>query len=220
MSQRQARSPEPFIRSLWLTASSLAARRFQTGSFRASPRHIIGQARIGDIGLVHDRGERIAGWVRKWNSGLTRFLERRVPARIDAQDLAQEVYLRLLRVEGFDSIAEPQAYLYRVATNVASEWRLRACNSRPHGAEELESLLAEASPEEELDELQFSAQLDAALRRLSPTIRGVLFLKLRDGLTHQQIAEQMGITPRVVRRCVSRGYLELREYLTTDRTTL
>jgi RNA polymerase sigma-70 factor (ECF subfamily) len=169
---------------------------------------------------VHDRGERIAGWVRKWNGGLTRFLERRVPARIDAQDLAQEVYLRLLRVEGFDSIAEPQAYLYRVATNVASEWRLRACNSKPHGADELESLLAEASPEAELDEMQFSAQLDAALRRLSPMVRGVLFLKLRDGLTHQEIAEQMGITPRVVRRCVSRGYLELREYLTTDRTTL
>ncbi|HMN85438.1 MAG TPA: NAD-glutamate dehydrogenase, partial [Bauldia sp.] len=45
----------------------------------------------------------------------------------------------------------------------------------------LESLLAEASPEAELDESQFSAQLDAALRRLSPMVRGVLFLKLRDG---------------------------------------
>lgn len=169
---------------------------------------------------MQDRSERIAGWVRKWNHGLTRFLERRVPARIDAQDLAQEVYLRLLRVEGFDSIAEPQAYLYRVASNVATEWRLRACHAKPHSADELESLMAEASPESAIDEAQFAAQLDAALRPLPPMVRGVLFLKLRDGLTHQEIAEQMGITVRVVRRCVTKGYVELRQRLAGDRNDL
>lgn len=163
--------------------------------------------------LKQDRGERIAGWVRKWNHGLTRFLERRVPARIDAQDLAQEVYLRLLRVEGFDSIAEPQAYLYRVASNVATEWRLRACHRKPHSAEELDSLLEETSPEDQLDEAQFAAQLDAALRPMPPVVRAVMFLKLRDGMTHQEIAEQLGITVRVVRRCVTKGYLELRQNL-------
>jgi RNA polymerase sigma factor (sigma-70 family) len=169
---------------------------------------------------MQDRSERIAGWVRRWNQGLTRFLERRVPAHIDAQDLAQEVYLRLLRMEGFDSIAEPQAYLYRVAANVATEWRLRACHSKPHGADELESLLADASPESELDEVQLATQLDAALRPLPPMVRGVLFLKLRDGMTHQEIAERMGVTVRVVRRCVTRGYEELRQRLTGDRSDL
>jgi len=160
-----------------------------------------------------DRSERLAAWVRKWNHGLTRFLERRVPAHIDAQDLAQEVYLRLLRVEGFDSIAEPQAYLYRVASNVAAEWRLRACYRKPHSAEELDSLLEEASPESRLDQSQFAAQLDAALKLMPAMVRGVMFLKLRDGLTHQEIAAQMGITVRVVRRCVTKGYMELRHSL-------
>jgi RNA polymerase sigma-70 factor (ECF subfamily) len=169
---------------------------------------------------MQDRSERIAGWVRKWNSGLTRFLERRVPARIDAQDLAQEVYLRLLRVEGFDSIAEPQAYLYRVAANVASEWRLRACHSKPHGADELETLLADASPEAELDEAQFSAALDRALRELPPMVRGVMFLKLRDGMSHQEIAERLGVTVRIVRRCITRGYGELRQRLAGARSEL
>lgn len=166
--------------------------------------------------LKQDRSERIATWVRKWNHGLTRFLERRVAARVDAQDLAQEVYLRLLRVEGFDSIAEPQAYLYRVASNVATEWRLRACHSRPHSADELESLLEEASPESQLDEAQLAAQLEAALKPLPPMVRGVMFLKLRNGMTHQEIAGQMGITVRVVRRCVTKGYVELRECLAGD----
>lgn len=160
-----------------------------------------------------DRSERLAAWVRKWNHGLTRFLERRVPAAIDAEDLAQEVYLRLLRVEGFDSIAQPQAYLYRVASNVAAEWRLRARYSKPHSAEELDSLLEETSPESHLDQAQFAAQLEAALLPMPAMVRGVMFLKLRDGMTHQEIAERMGITVRVVRRCVTKGYVELRQNL-------
>lgn len=162
-----------------------------------------------------DRGERIADWVRKWNHGLTRYLERRVPVSIDAQDLAQEVYLRLLRVEGFDSIAEPRAYLYRVASNVAAEWRLRACHSKPHSTEELDQLLEATSPESQLDDEQFAARLDAALRPMPPMVRGVMFLKLRDGMTHQEIADQLGTTVRVVRRCVTKGYLELRHTLSS-----
>ena len=75
---------------------------------------------------------RIAEWVRRWNFDLTRFVERRVRIRADAQDLAQEVYLRLLRTSQIDLIAEPQAYLYRMASNVAAEWRMRACESKPH----------------------------------------------------------------------------------------
>lgn len=45
------------------------------------------------------RSQRIAEWARNWNAGLTRYLRRRLPGHIDPEDLAQEVYIRLLRVE-------------------------------------------------------------------------------------------------------------------------
>lgn len=50
---------------------------------------------------------------------------------MDAEDLAQEVYLRLLRVEDLDAIEQPQAYLYRMARNIAAEWRARASEVHP-----------------------------------------------------------------------------------------
>ena len=162
------------------------------------------------------RSDRIAEWARNWNAGLTRFLRRRLPGQIDAEDLAQEVYVRLLRIEKLEHIEEPQAYLYRVASNVAAEWRMRACYSKPHSEAELDTLVAAATPESLLDEAQFGQQLHAALGAMPPMVRAVIFLKLRDGEAHEQIAQRLAITPRMVRRLLTTGYAHLRRNMVLD----
>jgi RNA polymerase sigma-70 factor (ECF subfamily) len=162
------------------------------------------------------RVARIAYWAKRWNTGLTRFLERRVTARVDAQDLAQEVYLRLLRAEQLDMVVEPQAYLYRVASNVAAEWHVRARQSKPHSAEELETLVELTTPETLVDDALESARLDEALRALSPMVRAVLYLKLREAMTHDEIARHLSITTRMVRRYLTTGYAELRRRMVVE----
>jgi RNA polymerase sigma factor (sigma-70 family) len=156
------------------------------------------------------RRARIADWVRRWNYDLTRFVERRVRVRADAEDLAQEVYLRLLRTNQIDVIAEPQAYLYRMASNVAAEWRVRARESKPHSADELETLLETKTPEIRLDQAQDQARFDAALDSLGVMVRSVIFLKLREGMTNDEIARHLDITKRMVKRYLVSGYAELR----------
>jgi RNA polymerase sigma-70 factor (ECF subfamily) len=162
------------------------------------------------------RSQRIAEWARSWNAGLTRFLRRRLPEQIDAEDLAQEVYVRLLRVEQLEQIQEPQAYLYRVASNVAAEWRMRAAYSKPHSTEELDKLVAAATPESLLDEAQFSGQLNAALQAMTPMVRAVVYLKLREDMSHEEIARHLGITTRMVRRMLTAGYAQLRRSVVLD----
>jgi RNA polymerase sigma factor (sigma-70 family) len=162
------------------------------------------------------RSQRIAEWARSWNAGLTRYLRRRLPGRIDPEDLAQEVYVRLLRVEQLEQIKEPQAYLYRVASNVAAEWRMRAVHAKPHSDAELESLVAAGTPESLLDDAQVSAQLDSALQKMTPMVRAVIYLKLREDLSHEEIAEHLGITTRMVRRMLTTGYAQLRTYVVLD----
>lgn len=156
---------------------------------------------------------RISEWVRRWNFDLTRFVERRVRVRADAQDLAQEVYLRLLRTSTIDLIAEPQAYLYRVASNVAAEWRMRARERKPHSSDALELLLETRTPEVRLDQEQDQARLQEALACLDVMPRAVIFLKLREDLTNEEIAAHLGITKRMVRRHLVIGYAELRARL-------
>ena len=162
------------------------------------------------------RSQRIAEWARSWNAGLTRYLRRRLPERIDPQDLAQEVYVRLLRVDKLEQIKEPQAYLYRVASNVAAEWRMRAVNAKPHSDAELDSLVTAATPESLLDDAQFSAQLDAALQTMTPMVRAVIHLKLREDMSHEEIAAHLGVTPRMVRRMLTTGYAQLRMHVALD----
>lgn len=162
------------------------------------------------------RSQRIAEWARSWNAGLTRYLRRRLPGRIDPEDLAQEVYVRLLRVEQLEQIKEPQAYLYRVASNVAAEWRMRAVNARPHSDAELDHLVAASTPDSLLDDAQFAAQLDTALQTMTPMVRAVVYLKLREDMSHEEIAAHLGITTRMVRRYLTTGYAHLRERIELD----
>src|SRR5688572_1049177 len=61
---------------------------------------------------------------------LHRFLMRRLRSDQDAKDLAQEVYLRLLRVEDTSQIIEPLAYTYRTAANVVTEFQMRRQRER------------------------------------------------------------------------------------------
>jgi RNA polymerase sigma-70 factor (ECF subfamily) len=162
------------------------------------------------------RKQRLADWARHWNAGLTRFLRRRVPQQIDPEDLAQEVFLRLLRVEQLELIEEPQAYLYKVASNVAAEWRMRACYSRPHSADELDSLVSVTTPESALGEANLTQQLDAALATMTPMVRAVIYLKIRETMSHEEIARHLDITPRMVRRMLTKGYEQLRTLLILD----
>src|SRR5258708_6578222 len=56
---------------------------------------------------------------------LDRYLLRRLRNRQDVRDLAQEVWMRLLRVEDPGRILEPMAYGHRAAANVLAEFEMR-----------------------------------------------------------------------------------------------
>jgi RNA polymerase sigma factor (sigma-70 family) len=159
------------------------------------------------------RRERVGEWMRQWHSGLTRFLEYRVATPIDAQDLAQEVYVRILRHEQLEDIHDPQAYLYRVASNVAAEWRMRAAQCRAHSAAELDALVELTAPDTLVEQELTAQRIDHALRELKPMVAAVVYLKLHENLTHEQIAQRLAIMPRMVRRHLATGYEQLRAQL-------
>jgi len=53
---------------------------------------------------------------------LQTFFYRRIRTKSDAPDLAQEVYVRMLRVNDIDAIRNPERYLYTVASNLVKEY--------------------------------------------------------------------------------------------------
>jgi len=158
----------------------------------------------------------IRTWADEWHGDLVKFLARRMASPADAQDLAQEVYLRLLRVEQLSLIRKPRSYLLRIAANLLHEWRLKARQSRPHSAEGLELLTADEDPEADAMRESRARCLRAQLDRLSPAMRAALVLQIRDGFTYDEIAARMNATPRMVKRYLLEGYARLRASVPPD----
>src|SRR5262249_59548102 len=95
-----------------------------------------------------DAKRRLTDWFRQWRVPLRRFLVGRAGvAAADVEDVAQEVFLRLMRYEKAELIDHPQAYLYKVASNVATEWSIRARNRQPHQEKWLARLVYHEPPE-------------------------------------------------------------------------
>ena len=148
-------------------------------------------------------------WRQRWNRSLFQFLRRRVRSSIDVQDLAQETYLRLLRAD-LTEVRNPLAYLLQVASHVALEW----CDRQPRGDSMVvldEDMLVDPQlPELELDARLSRQRLDETLASISPMMRAVVLLRLRDERSYQEIAAELRITDRQVRRYLARGYERLR----------
>jgi len=162
---------------------------------------------------------RVISWFERWRKPMQRWIASHslVPSG-DLDDLAQEAFLRLLRYSDDVAVEYPQTYLFRIAANVASEWRERARNSRPHDSTWLEDLHIEVGdePENAIARTLVQEHVRAAVHRLPPRQRAVLLLHVDDDLTNMQIADQLGLTRRIVKRDLALAYSHLRWELNPD----
>src|SRR5215475_8369917 len=163
-----------------------------------------------------DWSRQIAAWADEWHDDLVKFLVRRSATPADAQDLAQEVYLRLLRVDRLDLVRQPRSYLLRIAANLLHEWRLKARQNRPHRADLLETLPSQDDPQADTAAALRARRLSAELARLSGPARIALVMQVRDGLSYEEIAVRMNVTPRMTKRYLLAAFAQLRSRLPKD----
>lgn len=160
--------------------------------------------------------EHKAAWIERLFSehrtALQAFFGRRIRLRSDASDLAQEVYVRMLRIRDIEAIRHPELYIYTVANNLIKEHAV--IDRRTSTCENVDSIAVE----EQLAELpQFDLEMDSCARQrrlmevleqLSPKCRAVIILQYRDGLSYQQIAARLQISTHMVKKYVTQA-LEL-----------
>ena len=161
--------------------------------------------------------ERQPTWLAELTGDGGRRLLRLISGRLidpqQADDLAQEVYLRLLRMQDDGIIREPRAFALRVAANIAYEWRMLSRNRRPHSSEGLESLEAEEQPFDRVALNQQIERLQEALNQLNPRCRAVILMHRRDKLTREEIAMQLGISVGMVKKHLTQGLAVCQKYL-------
>ena len=156
-------------------------------------------------------------FVRGQREGLVRFLRRRTPLEEDAQDLAQESLVRLMRYRGHAPTAWA-ALLYRIAHNALNDRRRRAHSHREAQHSALDAEVAElASPEPSHEQRMATQQelavLQGVLLGLPLRCRQIYLLNRIEGMSYTEIAGHCGISVKAVEKHISKALRLLRERL-------
>jgi len=130
-----------------------------------------------------------------------------------AQEATQEVFLRLyITLRRNTEIANPKAWIFRVAHNHGLKVRSQQNSLRPFDPD-LESRLvasdSSSTPEESLLDKERTVRFHRAVENLSEQQKRCLFLRM-EGLRYTEIAEVLGISASAVGEFMRRAMARLR----------
>jgi RNA polymerase sigma factor (sigma-70 family) len=153
-------------------------------------------------------------------SDLRSFLYRRTRSDVDAIDLAQETYLRMLQVADITALRDPRAYMFTVAANLAREFAVS--QSRARGAVDVSdpSVEAEMSHDvpiaEQIDKEARLATLRRVFAELPVKCRSAYQLQVAHGLSYAEIAHQLGVSKHMVKKYLSQALEHCQERMGTE----
>jgi RNA polymerase sigma factor (sigma-70 family) len=140
---------------------------------------------------------------------LRTFFLRRIRAKADAADLAQEVYIRMLRVSDQNAIRNPIHYLYTVANNLIKEHavleRRQASGIDIDAAPAHERLETLPAFDGDLDAARRLLRLGTVLQQLRPKCRAAVELRYTHELSYREIAMHLGVSPQMAKKYVAQG---------------
>jgi RNA polymerase sigma-70 factor (ECF subfamily) len=168
--------------------------------------------------VLSDKQAFVADLERQHGQRLRRFLASRLRyGAADVEDLAQEVFLRLLRIEHHETIRSSESYLFMVAFHVLQQHLLRRA-AAPEAVDiaalinEMESA-PQHDPARQAEMQQQLQELQGALQGLPAKAQAVLLLHRRDGYSLDEIAAQLGFSRANAAKYLSKALLHCREYL-------
>jgi len=145
--------------------------------------------------------ELVARAFERFRAPLLRYLTDLLSRRDEAEDLVQETYLRLMRIENIE-VGRVRALIFKVATNLAYD-RFRQRRARgPHGDDEqLAELPGNQPAPDRIVALEQGIEIvKRTLLDLEPRCRQVFLLRTSAELDYDEIAKRLGISRRTAER--------------------
>jgi RNA polymerase sigma-70 factor (ECF subfamily) len=165
--------------------------------------------------------------VSRYQARLVSIFENMVGRRSMAEDLAQEVFLRIYRArKRYTAGSRFSTWLYRIAHNVASNARRSLARrkevnlvAQSHGelsAQPLTHMVKEASglmPTRQIDQIERAEIVRAAMGSLNDRQRMALLLSKFEGMSYEEIAQSMELSVSAIKSLLSRARVNLKDIL-------
>jgi RNA polymerase sigma-70 factor, ECF subfamily len=134
----------------------------------------------------------------------------------DAEDLTQEVFVRVFRSLSSYTPGTFEGWLHRITTNLFLDQARRKTKIRFDAfAEDAEGRIPSkaSAPDSQYLDTQFDDDVEAALAQLPPDFRAAVVLCDIEGLTYDEISDVLGLKLGTVRSRIHRGRVMLRKTL-------
>jgi len=172
------------------------------------------------LSLKNGESESLEPLLRRHRGSLIHFLYRRVQNAAIAEELAQDVFLKVYRArDGYQPSAHFTTWLYRIAMNRAINWVRDNRNQR--NTRTLEPVIATRaapirSPEQDVLRQELRQRVREAVEALPERQRMAVILHKYGEMEYTQIAEELGCSLSAVKALLNRAYFTLRQSLTAN----
>ncbi|TNL09650.1 RNA polymerase subunit sigma [Kosakonia cowanii] len=138
-------------------------------------------------------------WLKTW-------LTRKLQSTFEADDIAQDTFLRVMHSDALATIRDPRSFLCTIARRVMVDLFRR--NALEKAWLEMLAQLPDAlapSPEERESQLETLQLIDAMLDGLNDKTRQAFLLSQLEGLTYSEIAQKQSVSVSSVKKYVAKA---------------
>ncbi len=137
--------------------------------------------------------------------------------REDALDLSQEIFIRIYKsLPLFKAQSTFSTWVYSIASNACIDFTRRESKRKTHSIDEEEYFEIpdlKYSPENSAENSELREQIVGAIDSLSPEHREVIVLRELNGLSYDEIADALDISPGTVKSRICRAREKMCSFL-------
>lgn len=149
---------------------------------------------------------------------LRSFVDRNMASDEDPDDVVQEVFIRLVKVDDLyakltEETGSTRAYLFTIANNIVVDMERKKSRRRsfePRILEEVEDSVVDTNPETIVSANRELAMLKAVIMKLKPDWRRAFVLNRFKHMSYPQVAEHMGVTVKQVEHFIAQALVRIR----------
>ena len=150
------------------------------------------------------------------HSQLKRLVSRYLHSPQDVEDVVQEVFIRSYQIDIIKKIDQPKGYMFRTARNLSLKHLDLSHNKLTYAVEDLDLLAVTNDRDPVFRQVEVSEQFVIfcqAARELPEQCRKVFILKKVYELSHDDIADRLGISVSTSNKHLAKGVARVTEYM-------